>query len=358
MARYQILLSALCLIATTPAIAQESDSYAERHEYRPGTPEKWVAVAAPVSGTEAGDLELARSLLARGEYKHARRAFKRWFKVYPESSRWGQALFYAADTEVAAEQAKARSGDMMKAYEWYEELIEGWAGTELADRAIRRELNIAELFLRKKYKQKLWGGMLWLSATEEALMMLDRVIDEWAPRTPIAEQALRIKADYHFEHGEFEEAEMAYARLGRDFPRGRYHRLAMRRSGESALARFPGVEFDDADLLEAEVYFQEYMKLYPLPAANDQVPQTLARIDESRARKDYTIGRYYERTDKIRAAAYYYRVVLDSWPATTWAAKAEHRLIVLGAIELEIVEDLADLDEGTPITVVQPAGDP
>ena len=114
----------LVLAATSLASGQESENYAERLEYD-RTSRDWVAVASPVPGTEAGDLELARSLLARGEYKRARKAFKRWFKTYPDSSHWQEALFYSADTEVAAEQAKARSGDMMKAYRWYEELIEG-----------------------------------------------------------------------------------------------------------------------------------------------------------------------------------------------------------------------------------------
>ncbi|MCZ6815995.1 MAG: outer membrane protein assembly factor BamD, partial [Planctomycetota bacterium] len=167
-------------------------------------------------------------------------------------------------------------------------------------------------------------------------------------------RALRIKADYHFNAGEFEEAELAYARLARDYPRGQYHRVAMRRSGESALARFPGVEFDDADLLEAEVYFQDFLRRYPTYAADAQVPQTLARIKESRAQKDYTIGRYYERIGKIDAAAYYFRVILEKWPATTWAVKANQRLIALGAIEEEFYEEMGYDESGNDL-VEEPA---
>jgi outer membrane protein assembly factor BamD (BamD/ComL family) len=312
--------------------AQEDETYHERLEYDAATGE-WVAIAPPVPGTEEGDLALGRSLLARGEYKKARKAFKKWFKAYPDSPHWPEALFYAAETEVSAEDAKPKKGHLLKAYRWLEELLEGWPGADLADRAIRKEMIIAEMLLFEERKQRIWGGMLWLSGKEEALEILDRIIDDWAAGTAVAEQALRLKGDYHFQSGEFEEAELAYARLVRDFPRGPYHKIALLRSGESALARFPGIKFDDADLLEAEVYLSDFQARYPQDAEDYGVPQKLGRIRDSRAEKDYSIGRYYERTRAIDAAAFYYRLVDRDWPDTTWAAEARNRLIALGALE-------------------------
>jgi outer membrane protein assembly factor BamD (BamD/ComL family) len=174
-----------------------------------------------------------------------------------------------------------------------------------------------------------------MSGKEEALQMLDRIIDDWARDTPVAEQALRLKGDYHYLNGEFDEAELAYARLARDFPRGRYHKLAMLRSGQSAFARFPGIEFDSADLLEAEVYLTDFQERYPQDAGEYGVPQQLNRIRETRAQKEYTIGRYYEKTRAVDAAAFYYDLVVQTWPETTWAAEARSRLVALGALEPE-----------------------
>ena len=316
---------------------EEGEVYHERLEYDAATGQ-WIEIAPPIPGTDGGDLALARFMLARGEYKKARKAFKLWFKMYPDSSLRPQGLFYSAQTEVLAEESRRKGGDLIGAYEWLEELLEGWPGTELADRALRKELIIAEMLLFKHRKQKLWRGMLWLSATEEALDILNRIIDLWAPGKPVAEQALRRKADYHYINGEFEEAELAFSRLMRDFPRGKYHKIAMLRSGQSALARFPGVRFDEADLLEAEVYLKDFHERYPQEAAEYRVPQMLSRISESRAQKEYTIGQYYERTRAIDAAVYYYRWIVSQYPATTWAAEAQNRLVALGAAELAAAE--------------------
>lgn len=325
-----ILLNATSLFAA-PGNQQ---TYQERLEYD-ASAGAWKEIAPPIPGTEEGDLALARSLLARTEYAEARKAFKAWFKTYPYSMHWPEALFYAAETEISAEDQKPKSGHLIQAYTWLEELLDGWPGTELADRAIRKELIIAELLLFKGRKQRVWKGTLWLSGADEAISMLDRIIDDRARDTPTAEQALRLKADYHYMAGDFEEAEAAYARITRDFPRGRYAKFSLLRAGESALARFPGVEFDDSDLLEAEVYLRDFQSRHPEEAGEAMVPQLLSRIDESRAEKDYRVAQYYERTKALEAAVFYYRLVDREWAATTWGAQAHQRLIDLGAIEPE-----------------------
>lgn len=322
------------LILPSVGFAQENETFHERLEFDAETG-KWIELPPPIPGTEGGDLAVARSMLARGEYKNARKAFKQWFKTYPDSSLWPEALFYAAETEVSAEDVKPRSGDLIQAYEWLETLLDGWRGNELADRALHKEFVIAQMLLFKDRKQKLWGGVLWLSATDEALDMLNKIIDLWAPGTPLAERALRFKADYHYQNGEFEEAEMAYSRLMREYPRGQHHRFAMLRSGQSALARFPGVEFDEADLLEAEVYLRDFHDRYPEESAEKSVPQLLKGITDRRAEKEYNIAQYYERTDEIDAAAYYYRWIVEHYPETTWSAQAQERLVALGALEPE-----------------------
>lgn len=338
----------LSISCVSTALAGDVPTYQERLEYDPATGE-WKEVAAPIPGTEAGDLALGRQFLAHGDYKEARKLFKEWFKTYPDSTLRPEALFYSAETEILAADAATRSGDLIQAYDWLEDLLDGWPGGELADRALRKELIIAELLLNKGRKQKIWKGVLWLSGEEEAVMMLDRIIDERAPGTPIAEQALRLKADYYYQHGDFEDAENAYARLMREYPRGKYSKLSLLRAGEAALARFPGVEFDEADLLEAEVYLQDFQQKYPGEAGEYGIPQILAGIDERQAEKEYRVGRYYERIKQIDAAAYYYRYIVDHFAGTTWAAEAQNRLIALGAVPPDeptpMMEEPAPLDE-------------
>lgn len=352
MQRPMLAFFAVLLLATV-AVAQEAETYNERLEYDAETGQ-WIELPPPIPGTEGGDLAIARSLLARNEYKQARKAFKVWFKTHPESALWPEALFYAADTEILAEDADPKRGDLLWAHARLEELMDGWPGGDLADRALRKELIISEMLLFKGRKQRIWGGLLWLSGTEEALEILASLADVRAPDTPVAEQALRIKADYHYANGEFTEAEKTYARLVREYPRSRHHKVAMLRCGQSALARFPGVEFDEADLLESEVYLRDFYGRYPVEAAEHDVPQMLSRITESLAHKEFTVAQFYERTKHSGAAIYYYRWIAEKYPTTTWGAQAHNRLIELGGLEPDVMQEDYETDE----ELVTDAGEP
>ncbi|MCK6485289.1 MAG: outer membrane protein assembly factor BamD [Phycisphaerae bacterium] len=344
-----------CLIAGS-AHGQEpgAKSHAERLEYDPAADE-WKAVAAPIAGTEDGDLELARALLAKNEIRQARKALKRWRKKYPDSTRRPEALFYSADVEVTAIQA-GRDADLMRAYKWYEEILDNWAGSEWAERALRRELLVAEMFLFKGVRQWVWGGVLRFGATDEALEMLDRLIDDRAPGTPLAEQAMRLKSDYLYQAGEFAEAEDAYARLARDFPRGRFERHALLRSAQAANANFPGIPFDDSSLLEADERFRRFAAQFPDAAAAEGVDRLLGEIRHKRAEKEFSIGRYYERTKSPRAAIYYYRFVLEHWADTPFGAQARQRLVALGALPAAatIPVEPADAPVNTPAPIESP----
>lgn len=323
------VLIAAALAVPTSVLAQINDTYRERLEYDVNTGE-WIEIPPPVPGTAGGDLAIGRGQLAQNQFKDARKTFKEWFKTYPDSELRREALFYSAETEIMAEDADPKSGDLMQAYDWLEEILEAWPGSDLADRAVRREIIIAEMLLFKDRKQRVWKGTFWLGAEDEALAMLSKVADTWAIGTPVAEQALRLKADYHYQHGQFDEAEITYARLMRDFPRGRYRKISLLRSGQSALARFPGIEFDDADLLEAEVYLRDFETQYPGESDAYRVPQTLTRIQDSLAEKDFNVARFYERTSRLDAAAYYYRFVMATWPDSTWASQSLERLTAIG----------------------------
>ncbi len=355
LASFAILMPVMLvvLLLATVAVAQEAETYNERLEYDTQTG-RWIELPPPIPGTDGGDLAIARSQLAQNEYKKARNSFEDWFETYPESDLWPEAIFYAAETEILAEDADPKSGDLLWAHEKLEDLLDGWPGGDLADRALRKELIISEMLLFKGRKQRIWGGLLWLSGTEEALEILAGLIDVRAPGTAVAQQALRIKADYHYANGEFKEAEKTYARLMREYPRSRYHKVAMLRCGQSALARFPGVEFDEADLLESEVYLRDFNGRYPVEAAEHNVPQMLTRITESLAHKEFTVAQFYERTGHSSSAIYYYRWIADKYPTTTWGAQAHNRLIELGGLDPDPIEDDYEMDE----ELVTDAGEP
>jgi outer membrane assembly lipoprotein YfiO len=323
-----LLTAAMGLVVATPVGARAADEperpMVETWQIDPETGE-WRELPRPVSGTEDGDLDLARQAIAREEYKDARKQLDRWIKAYgAASARYPEALYLFGT-------AQLELGDYRAAHDAYQALLNDFPGSAYAERALAGDFRIAEQYLAGK-RRKAWKGLLRVRDRDAGIEILDDIATNFAD-TEMAELALVTKADYYYARGEFTEAEFEYARLAREYPRSRYEPYALLRSAASALASFPGVKFDDAGLVEAEERFIQFQQRYPKMAEARQVPVVLESIRAKRAQKEYETARFYERTHKRKAAAFYYRSTVQNYPGTTWAAQAEAKLAAWGMME-------------------------
>ena len=311
----------LCAAAVlSPATAQD-EQYRERQVLDPNSDE-WIDEAPPEPATPGGELEAGRSALARGESKSARRRLKKWVKRNPEHERYFEGVFLLGE-------AYFERKNFYRAFEQYELVVENAAG-ELFQKALLREIEVARAFLSGQ-KRIVWR-IFRFPAYEEGIDILDRVWER-APGTRLGEVARRLKADYFVARGDFFEAQDEYVGLAREYPNGRYVRLAMLRAAESAGSAFPGILFDDRPLVDAEVRYQQLQSAYPEYARAEAVGVRLEGIRQQRADKDLEIAKWYERTRQSGAAEFYYRLVLRDWPDSLAANEARGRMRALG-IEL------------------------
>lgn len=301
-------------VAQTP---QPPIRRAERLTFNEQTGE-WERAGQPVPGTEDGDLDIARQWMAREEYRKAHKILKSWIKTYGEDSpRYPEAVYLEAT-------CKLNLGDYYDARKGFELVLNNYPGSPYAERALAGNFRVAEQYLAGK-RRKAWGGLLWIKDREAGLQILDDIIANYAD-TPYALLAHKAKADYYYQRGEFELAEDEYAMFAGEYQRSRYHPYALLQAARAALASFPGVQFDDAALIEAGERFRQVQAQYPAVAEQAQVPVLLDEIQALRAEKTLEIGKFYERTDQPNAARFYYRAAVERYPDTPAAAEAENRL--------------------------------
>ncbi len=285
---------------------------------------EWVEVAPPTPGTAEGDLHAIRGELEGERYHGAKRAIERFVKKYGED----HALH--PDLLIAKAEMLIGSKEYDRAHETLQVFLAKYRGIAQTDEALRLEFVIAETFL-SGVKRKVWG-LRMISGEDLAFQILDEIATDH-PESPLAELAIKIKADYQFDSGDHGLAELDYGRLMREYPKSRYHQYAMSRSADAALASFAGVYYDEAALVEADARYQEYQARYPGASSDDDVDLILDGIREKRAEKEFAIGSYYERTGHVSSAVYYYELVRTEWPRTIAAGKATGRLVLLGALE-------------------------
>jgi outer membrane assembly lipoprotein YfiO len=289
-------------------------------------PEKkeWVESPPPRPGTPEGDLHTIRILVKDGEYAKALRGVNSFIKIYGESDPVYPGVM------IAKAEALIGQRNFHRAHLVLQEFFAEFGGMALTADALRLEFVIAENYL-KGVKRK-WLGLRILSGKDLAYRTLDEITVDY-PDSRLAELAIKTKADHMFQQGDHMLAELEYGRLMREYPRGRYYPFALRRSAESALASYGGVEYDEAALIEAEERYRDYHRQYPGPANREGVGLIMTSIREQRAEKEFSIGDYYERTKHLSSAVFYYQSVVKDWPDTIAARKAAARLELLGVTE-------------------------
>ncbi len=301
--------------AVPPAQKAESLTFDEKTN-------SWIRSGPPVPGTEDGDLDIIRQLIARDDYDAALKALKPWIKQYgTEAARYPEALHLRATAYLG-------KGDYRAAHEDFQAVMNQYGGTTYAEDALQSDFRVAEQYLAGK-RRKAWKGLLRIKDREGGIKILDDIVANY-PDTPLAEMAQLYKADYYYTRGEYELAEDEYATFAKNYPRSRYHPKALYQSAQSALASFPGVLFDDAGLVEAQERFGQFSAAYPVAAKELDVPVVLSAISSQRADKTLEIGKFYQKTKKVSAACYYYREAVRRWPDTAAASEARGRLASLG----------------------------
>ena len=315
------VLFTVLLVPITAATGQTARNRTLRYNV---DQKEWVEDAPPTPGTPEAEMHALRLLVTNKNYRQALAETKRLIRKLGENHQ-----FYP-DLLIARAEIQIGRKRLAKAHATLQEFLSKFGGTALTAKALRLEFIIAESYL--KGEKRRWLGIPLLSGENEAVTILDQISTDY-PDSQLTELAIKVTADHMFDAGEHSLAEGEYARLLREYPRGRYTEYAMGRSADAALASYGGVEYDEGQLIEAEERFADFSRFSPAAAESKGIPAILDSIRESRAEKDFSIAAYYDRTEHFSSAIYYYRSIVQNWPGAIASIKAAERLRLLGATE-------------------------
>ena len=283
-------------------------------ELRNGT---WVPLVQPGTGTPEAQVAKMIQDLQQGRAKDVVNAAKDWIKLNKTNPLMPQVLLLQGDAEVLR-------GNRYTALYSYEDLLNNYPTSDLYLPVLEREFNIAESFLGG-YKRK-FLGMRVLPVSDDALQLLDRIQDRQRG-SAIAERAGIRVADFYYQSGKFQEAIDSYSDFMKRYPYSQYYRKAEIRRAEASLGNFRGVLFDYTPLTDARDLLGEIGRRYPQSSEILQARAIDDRIYQLEGQKELEIARYYFRSGKKYASAYYYKRVIANWPDTLYAEAARKELI-------------------------------
>ena len=280
---------------------------------------EWREVAA-ASNAATVSLTDIRQLYQAGKYGKAVSAVEKHIKLFSDDPSCQEAMFLAGEAEMG-------DGDLYAAFEWYERQIRAYRSGEFLEPALLREVEIGQRFLAGE-KQHVWR-IFRASAEEEGVEILEKVI-EHAPGTVLAESVALYVGDWHNEQGEWIKAVAAYDRFLKLFPNSRQASGAMLQAARSTLNMYQGASYDETPLLDARERFLVVREQFPGLVATEGVDEALTIILDARAERLLTRAEFYERTDRLDSAVYYYEKVLEDFPRSYHTVAARDALARLG----------------------------
>jgi len=308
-------LAALSALACGVLLAALAGGSARADEYilKDG---KWVAAPKPAKGTAEGELALIRQQIEEKNFKTARASADAFLKDHPDSPSCEEAMLLGA-------QAELDNGMYYQAFERLEALLAKYPNGLFLERALTREMEVANAFLAGK--KRIVGRVLRLPAADEGLTIL-RKISEHAPGTDIAERALLRIGEYHFEQKEYRDSADAYDEFLTLNPKSARVPHTMALAAQSMHESFKGVPYDETPLVEAEARFKALIAQYPDEARKARAADMVREIVAIRGERSYETAKFYERTGKPQSAIFYYRQVVEEFPSTVWASEARAKV--------------------------------
>lgn len=205
------------------------------------------------------------------------------------------------------------------------------------EEAIQYKFSIAEKFQKGAKKHLLGYEKLpkWMPAQEEAIVIYDEVITA-LPHHDLAAHALFNKAHLQVQDEDYRLGIETYQTLIRRFPK---HVLAAESYigiGEVYLTQCKN-EYPDPDFLDlAEINLRKFREAFPSEEKIALAEENLYQMREIYAKNLFETARFFERTNKARAAIIYYKKIVSSYPNTTTAEKSLKRLLILEPKQREI----------------------
>jgi len=209
--------------------------------------------------------------------------------------------------------------DYYGAYEQYEDLIEQYAGSEHYQAAMRKEIEIAELYLGPARRRVL--GLPLLSGETEAIEILRRVY-EHQPAGDLADDAVLRIADYYWDKRQWNDAEEYYDKYCKEYPNGNAIQHAELRRAQTAIKRCRGPRYCTTSLRLAQDRLRQFQAKYPTAAAQHDVPAMLQELRDLQAQSLYEIAARYHRANQPLAAAYYAELLRRRYPESAWSDQA------------------------------------
>lgn len=262
----------------------------------------------------------ARSYEENGQTKRAIKNYKKIANDIPLAKRAPEARFRQA-------QLVDQSGDPLKAFDLYQQVIAADYRSQFYDQALNRQFEIAIAAAEGDLKNSFLGLDSNVSDSD-LIEMLGKCIAN-APRSSIAAKSALMIGNLYAAKGDVERAVSAFRRVVEDHPSSPQAPEAQFRIGEILLKQARTGNQDQANLNRAREGFADYLSQFPNHKRNDEAKRLLNSIQSRDIQNTFDIAQFYENKGQLSSAKFYYQEVVRRTKSGDLHDRAAARLAAL-----------------------------
>lgn len=307
-----LLISLASLLAVCPLIQAQTPDSTE-----PEPAPQRQQVNADTTPEETADFDKAAAYDQEGSTSAALGAYRRFIKDHPASPLAMKAQFRIAEIY-------EDMGDSSKAFNAYQKLVTQYPDTPNFERAVNRQVVIANEYLAGKKVKFL--GLAFLPGTDRAEEMFASIIQNapYSKNAPIAQFNLGLTYE---RQNRVQEAAKAYQGVLDRYPNSPIADDAMYQIGYIYMQLGQtGKTQDLSALVTAKNTFEDFLLQYPSSEKAAQAKDNVSSLGSKESGDLMAIAKFYDRFKNYRAAAIYYNDVIRRAPDSTDAVAARDRV--------------------------------
>lgn len=256
-----------------------------------------------------------------GDQGKALKLYGKTAEDYPMSSSAAQARLREA-------QLLEQKGEVLKAFDSYQKLLERYQGSGLYSNALNRQASLAQSAADGEVKTSFLGLKSGL-ATEKVVKMLEQVRDN-APRSATASKAQFTIGALYQSRKEEKQAILGYRKLVNDYHDSREAPEGQFRIGKVYIESADRGNQNQATLAQAREALEDYLNQYPGHGRNAEARKLLSELGGRNVQKTFDVAEFYLKTGETESAKVYYRDVMARSGSGPLYQKSKARLAELG----------------------------
>jgi outer membrane protein assembly factor BamD (BamD/ComL family) len=234
----------------------------------------------------------------------------------------------AAQARFRQAQLLEQRGEILKAFEAYDQFLSRFQGSGLYSTALDRQISMAQRAADGDVKQSMLGLKTRLSL-EKTVEMLGKVRDN-APKSAAASKAQFTIGQLYEGKKKSKEAIAAYRKVVQDQPSSKEAPEALFRVGLIFTAEADRGNQNQANLDLAREAFNDYLIQYPSHSRNAEARSLISNLGGRDLQRSLDVAEFYQKTGKIESAKVYYRDIVKRGKSGPLVDKARAHLKELG----------------------------